>query len=274
MGHRHLRRYRAGDNDRGDVMRLGVRIVIAAFALTAFLLFGALAWATQTLLVHESFTPDRLGASTNLSITAKFASSTGGPPAPIARLTLYAPAGLGIQTRGTGTCTATTLSERGPGGCPANSRVGFGGGIGLIELPSGVIREPYTIDFFFGPSRHRHLTLLAYASGISPVPVELVVVAREVHAPKPCGLGFSVEIPPISTLPGASLASVESAYATFGATNVAYYETVHGKRTLVHLKGMVVPKSCPPGGFPTKGTIDFANGTSLTVNPTIPCPHR
>jgi hypothetical protein len=255
-------------------MTLRIRLVLATLTLAAFLLFGALAWATQTLIVHESFTPDRLGASTNLSIAAKFASSTGGPPSPIARLTLYAPAGLGIQTRGTGACTAATLSQRGPGGCPANSRVGFGGGIGLIELPSGIIREPYTIDFFFGPKQHGRLTLLAYASGVSPVPVELVVVAREVPAPKPYGLGFSVEIPPISTLPGATLASVESAYATFGAANVAYYETVHGKRTLVHLKGVLVPRTCPPGGFPTRGTIDFADGASLTVNPTIPCPHR
>ncbi|MFZ1155469.1 MAG: hypothetical protein WAN93_11245, partial [Solirubrobacteraceae bacterium] len=132
----------------------------------------------------------------------------------------------------------------------------------------------YTLDFFFAPREHGHLTLLAYASGVSPVPVELVVIAREVPAPKPYGLGFSVEIPPIATLPGAPLASVESAFATFGATNVAYYEMVHGKRRLVHLTGMLVPKTCPPGGFPTEGAINFADGTSLTVNPTIPCPHR
>jgi hypothetical protein len=152
--------------------------------------------------------------------------------------------------------------------------VGFGGGVGLLELPKAIIRERYTLDFFFAPRQHGRLTLLAYASAIAPVPVELVVVAREVPAPKPYGLGFSVEIPPINTIPGASLASVESAFATFGATNVAYYETVHGKRTLVHLKGMFVPKACPRGGFPTQGTIDFADGTTLTVNPTIPCPHK
>lgn len=250
------------------------RVILATLIACACLLLSAVAWATQTLIVHESFTPDKLGAPTNLSITAKFTSTAGGPPSQITKLTLYAPAGLGVEARGAGTCTTTTLSEHGPGGCPANSRAGFGGGVGLLELPSGVIREPYTIDFFFGPREHGHLALLAYASAISPVPVELVVVAREVRAPKPYGLGFSVEIPPIATLPGASLASVESAYATFGAANVAYYETVHGKRTLVHLKGVIVPKKCPRGGFPSQGTIDFADGTSLTVNPTIPCPHR
>ncbi len=183
------------------------------------------------------------------------------------------PRGLGVDAHGAGTCSETTLRLHGPQGCPATSRVGFGGGVGLIELPKQVIRERFTIDFFFAPREHGHLALLAYANAVAPVAVEITVIAKEVPAPKPYGLGFSVEIPPISTIPGATLASVESAFATFGSPNVAYYETVHGKRTLVHLKGMVVPKTCPRGGFPTEGTIDFADGSTLTVNPTIPCPH-
>lgn len=255
-------------------MTLNARVLLAALLACVCLLIATVAWAADTLVVQESFTPDKLGASTNLSITAKFASTTGGPPSAITKLTLYAPAGLAIDARGTGTCTVTELAKHGPSGCPPTSRAGFGGGIGVLELPKSIIREPYTLDFFFAPSEHGRLTLLAYANAVAPVPAELVVVAREVRAPKPYGLGFSVEIPPISTLPGASLASVESAFATFGATNVAYYETVHGKRALVHLKGMIAPKTCPQGGFPSKGTIDFADGTSLTVNPTIPCPHK
>jgi hypothetical protein len=249
------------------------RLLCAGLLVCVCLLLAAAAWATETLTVNEAFTPDKLGAPTNLSVAAQFSSSTGAPPSPIAKLTLYAPAGLGVDARGTGTCDETTLRLRGPQACPATSRVGFGGGVGLIELPKEVIREPFTIDFFFAPREHGHLTLLAYASAIAPVAVEITVIAKEVPAPAPYGLGFSVEIPPISTLPGATLASVESAFASFGSPNVAYYETVHGKRRLVHLKGVVVPKTCPRGGFPTEGTIDFADGSTLTVNPTIPCPH-
>jgi hypothetical protein len=253
--------------------RVTARILLVAVLACACMLIAAVALGAETLVVHESFTPDKLGAPTNLSITAQFHSSSGAPPSPITKFTLYAPAGLAIDARGAGTCVQNTLTQRGPSGCPPNSRAGFGGGVGLLELSKTIIREAYTLDFFFGPSEHGHLALLAYASAVAPVPVELVIIAREVPAPKPYGLGFSVEIPPISTLPGASLASIESAFATFGATNVAYYETVHGKRTLVHLRGMVAPKTCPPGGFPSEGTIDFANGSTLTVNPAIPCPH-
>jgi hypothetical protein len=249
------------------------RLLSVGFLVCACLLLAAAAWAADTLTVQEAFTPDRLGAPTNLSISAQFSSTTGAPPSPITKLTLYAPGGLRVDARGASTCDPTTLQMRGPGSCPVRSRVGFGGGVGLIELPKGDIRERFTIDFFFAPREHGHLALLAYASAIAPVAVEITVIAREVPAPKPYGLGFSVEIPPISTIPGATLASVESAFATFGSPNVAYYETVHGKRTLVHLKGVFVPKTCPRGGFPTEGTIDFADGSTLTVNPTIPCPH-
>lgn len=250
-----------------------VRLLLGALLTCACLSVAAIAWATNTLTVTEAFTPDKLGAPTNLSITAQFASTTGKPPSPITKLTLYAPAGLGVDARGAGTCSEMTLRLHGPQGCPATSRVGFGGGVGVIELPKQVIRERFTIDFFFAPREHGHLALLAYANAVAPVAVEITVIAKEVPAPKPYGLGFSVEIPPITTIPGATLASVESAFATFGSPNVAYYQNLHGKRTLVHLKGVVVPKTCPPGGFPTEGTIDFADGSTLTVNPTIPCPH-
>ena len=234
---------------------------------------AGIAWAGgDALVVKEAFTPDRLGAAANLSITASFASSADVPPAPISKLTLYGPAGLGIQARGAGTCTDVVLEQRGPAGCPADSRVGFGGGVGVLALAGQLVREPFTLDFFFASSEHGRLRLLAYASGVSPVAAALVVVAREIPAPKPYGLGFSVQVPRISTIPGAAYASVESAFATFGASDVAYFKTVHGRRTLVYVKGLIVPRTCPFGGFPTRGTVEFSDGATFTVNPTIPCP--
>jgi hypothetical protein len=248
-------------------------VLLVAVTVGAFLVMAAFAWAAETLVVHESFTPDRLGATTNLSVTASFLSSTGGPPSPIDKLTLYAPAGMGVDAHGAGTCTVARLRERGPSGCPANSRAGFGGGVATFAFPKETIHESFTLDLFFAPREHGRLALAAYASAVAPLAVELVVVAKQVPAPKPYGLGFSVEVPPISALPDAPSPSVESAFATFGSTDAAYYEMVRGKRTLVHLKGLLVPKTCPHGGFPTQGTVDFADGATLTVNPVIPCPH-
>jgi hypothetical protein len=247
-------------------------------ALVAILLgcvcaaLAGIAWAGDVLIVKEAFTPDRLGAVTNLSITASFTSRADVPPAPVSRLTLYGPAGLRIQAQGAGTCTEAVLIQRGPPGCPADSRVGFGGGVAVLAFPSGLVREPFALDFFFAASERRHLRLLAYASGTSPVAVGLVVTVKEISAPRPYGLGFSVQVPQVSTIPGAAYASVESAFATLGASNVAYFKTVHGRRMLVHVKGLIVPRTCPAGGFPTRGTVEFANGVTFTVNPAIPCP--
>lgn len=262
-----------GDFILSCLARRAVRRVLVAVLLGCLCAaLAGIAWAGETLIVKEAFAPDRLGAATNLSITAAFSSSTDVPPAPVTRLTLYGPAGLRIQAQGAGSCTEAALEQRGPPGCPADSRVGFGGGIGVLALPSGLVREPFTLDFFFAHPEHGRLRLLAYASGISPVGVALVVVAREIPTPKPYGLGFSVQVPQVSTIPGAAYASVESAFATLGASNVAYFKAIHGRRTLVHLKGLMVPATCPAGGFPTRGTVEFADGATFTVNPAIPCP--
>jgi hypothetical protein len=258
-------------------MRLDARIAVAALAAcagaTVVVPVAASASANEALNVQARFSPDTLEAATNFSLTASFVSSTGLPPSPITRFTLYAPAGMEVDPHGVDTCAAAALEQRGPVGCPADSRAGFGGGVGVLELPTETVHEPYTLDFFFATKTRGHLQLLIYANAVAPESVELVLRARQVPAPKPYGLGFSVEVPPVTTFPGAPDASIESAFVTVGGPNVAYYETVAGRRRLVRVRGLVVPKRCPSGGFPTQGTVDFADGASLTVNSTIPCPH-
>jgi hypothetical protein len=250
------------------------RLVFAVLLGCSCLFVATAAWAGQELAFHVAFQPDELGAPTNLSLSAKLVSSTGGPLSPVTKFVLYAPAGMRIDARGAGTCTAAVLKQTGPRGCPANSRAGFGGGVGVLALPSETIQAPYALDFFFAPSEDGRLRLLIYVSARSPTTLEFVLIAKEVSAPKPFGLGFSVEVPPIVTFPGAPDASVESAFVSVGSPHVAYYEQVRGKRKLVHLRGLVVPRRCPTGGFPAEGKAYFADGTTLTVDPTIPCPSR
>jgi hypothetical protein len=253
-------------------MKPDVRIAVTALVACACLIGAATVSAAESLSVDARFTPDTPGAPTNLSLTASFAASASAAPAPVTRFVLYSPAGLEVDLRGAGTCAAQTLEQRGPSSCPADSRAGFGGGVGVLALPTETIREPYTLDFFFAAKGKGRLRLLVYASAVAPLGVALVVVAKQVAAPKPYGIGFSVEVPPISTFPGAPNASLESAFVTVGAPNVDYYEPAHGKQTLVHLRGLIVPRRCPSGGFPTEGIVSFANGTVLTANSTIPCP--
>jgi hypothetical protein len=249
-----------------------VRLALTVLVSCTCLFAAAIAWAGEGLIVHASFTPDQPGAATNLSLAAGFASSAEIPPSPITKFVLYAPAGLEVDTHGTGTCAAATLETKGPSGCPEDSRAGFGGGVGVLELANETVHEPYTLDFFFASTQRGHLRLLIYAEAIAPASVQLVLVARQISVPRPYGLGFSVEVPPVATVPGAANASVESAFVTIGGADVAYYESVKGKRTLVHLQGLVVPRHCPAGGFPAQGIVDFQDGTTVTANTAIPCP--
>jgi hypothetical protein len=250
------------------------RILLTALLAGACLSVAAVAWAAQTLTTEVSLNPDKLGAPTNLSVVAKLHSTTSNVPSPVSKVMAYLPAGMAIDVRGAGACAAAALEAEGPSACPASSRVGFGKGTGLLELAKEVIQEPYTLDLFLGPKEGGHLVVLAYVEGRSPASFQIVVTAKEFHAAKPYGLGFTFEIPLIPTLPEASDASIETAYITVGDKNVAYYKTVHGKRKLVHVPGIVVPKSCPRGGFPYGALVSFADGSSLTHTGVISCPRR
>ncbi|MGH2853430.1 MAG: hypothetical protein ACRDLF_04470 [Solirubrobacteraceae bacterium] len=250
-----------------------VRVLVAVGVLCGCLVAAAAAWAAETLTVTAGFSPDKLGAPTNVHGTATIGSTTGGLPSPPMETTVMGPPGLTVDVKGVGVCTAATLTADGPEGCPKDSKAGFGGGMGAYELAHEVREEPFTLNFFRGPDEDGHLVLLAYLDAISPVSLQLVLSAQVVQEPKPYGLGFTFKVPPIESVPGATNATAKNIYITLGAPNAAYFEKVHGKRKLVHVKGIIVPKKCPHGGFPYETRFSFEDGTTNTVTGTIPCPH-
>jgi hypothetical protein len=251
-----------------------IRILTVAVLACALLSTTATAQAEETVSITAAFSPDRLGAPTNVFGTATITSTTGPVPSPVTNISIFGPAGLGLDVQGVGICNPAALENSGPAGCPASSRAGFGKGIGLFELAKEVIKEGFTTDLFRGPNEGGHVTVLLYLNAVTPVSVQLVFKAPVVPEPKPYGLGFSFTIPPIQTLPGASDASLGSAQLTIGAPNAAYYEKVHGKRKLVHVKGLIVPKRCPKGGFPVQTSFSFEDGSTVVSKSTIRCPPK
>jgi hypothetical protein len=251
-----------------------LRIRSFALVLLACGCLPAAAHAAETIDLHASFTPNVLGAPTNASGFATLGSTTGGLPSPVTGFTVLGPAGLAVNLEGTGTCNVERLRTIGPKACPLDSSAGFGGGIAAAQLGSQIIEEEFTLDLFLGSKDPNHLVLLIYAEGVTPVSVQLVFTAPVVKEPKPYGLGFHFNVPIIPTLPGASAASVVKAHLTIGATNVAYFKKVHGKRKLVHVKGLIMPKTCPRGGFPIKSEFFFADGTTTAASLKTPCPKR
>jgi hypothetical protein len=251
------------------------RVLIAATVLGVCLMLAVAAWAAETLTVTASFSPNKLGAPTNVHGTATIGSTSGPLPSPIAEATVMGPAGLKVDTKGVGVCDPVKLEQTlEPSVCPKSSKAGFGGGVGAYEIAGQVNEEPFTINFYRGPNENGHIVILAYVNAVSPVSVQLVLKAQVVNEPKPYGLGFTFKVPPIESLPGASNATAKSIYITLGAPNAAYFEKVHGKRKLVHVRGIIVPKTCPKGGFPYKTQLTFEDGTTNTVTGTIKCPHK
>lgn len=248
---------------------LSVMVMAGSLCLTG----AAAAGLSQPFTVTPRFTPYRLGASTNLSANATV-GLPGTTPMPLTKVVGYGPAGLTVNVSGTGTCERRLLEQEGPAGCPPDSRLGFGGGTALVAVGGQVVKSSFTLDFFLAPRQAGRLSLLIYVDAVSPVALQLVLTGKEVRGRAPYGFGLSVEIPLISTAPGAADASVESAYFTLGGQHIAYYHTVRGKQQLVHVNGIVLPKTCRGTGLPFTFTVDFMDGESSTNDFTMPCPRR
>ena len=233
------------------------------------------AQAEETVTITKAgFSPDALGVPTNVFGSATIGSTDLPVPSPITHINVMGPAGLTLNLEGTGTCTAVALENSGPQACPADSKARFGGGVGAYEIAKEVIHEEYTVDFFLADNQPGHTALLVYLEGSSPVSIQLVFKAPVIQFPKPYGLGFSLEVPLIKVLPEASDASAISAFFTAGAKNVAYYRTIHGKRKLLHVKGIITPKTCPRGGWPGASEISFEDGSTVKSTVKIPCPKK
>ncbi len=250
---------------------------IAVLVLGGALLLGiaTAAQAEETVTITEAgFSPDRLGVPTNAFGKARIGSTNLPVPSPITHVNVLGPAGLTLNLQGTGVCSAAQLENIGPQACPTNSKAGFGGGEGAYEIAKEIVNEKFTLDFFLGNNKPGHLELLIYLNGSTPVSIQLVFKASVIQEPKPYGLGFSLDVPLIKVLPEASDASATESFLTLGAKNVAYYKTVHGKRKLFHVKGIVTPKTCPAGGWPVATEISFEDGSTVKAKHTIPCPKK
>ncbi|HEX5852800.1 MAG TPA: hypothetical protein VFY36_06890 [Solirubrobacteraceae bacterium] len=247
--------------------------------ITALLICGVALSAAGSALAQEtvtikqaSFSPNRLGSATDVFGSATIASTTGPVPSPITHIDVFGPAGVTLDLRGSATCDKESLERVGASACPANSKAGIGGGEGIYQLGSEIVKEHYTVEFFLTDNRPGHTRMVIYLKGSTPVQIELYFDATIIKGPKPYGLGFSLDVPLIKVLPEASDASATSAFLRLGAHNRPYYKKVHGKRKLFHIRGIVLPNHCPHGGWPVASRFDFQDGSTVMAKRTIDCP--
>ena len=260
-------------------------------ALVAAALLGlpvAGAQASNIVTLTTSFQPNKLGSPTSLLFGMKIADSAGGAPTPISNAVVRLPAGMGVDTTGVSTCSKATLQASGPSGCPTTALIGVGSTTLEANLGGTILTEMATLTPFLGPPRGGHVVFELYGNGQTPISYQVTLEGVLQPDVKPYGQQLVLPVPTIPTVPGGPNASVIQFQLTVGASNIQYYRTVtvikkvrrHGRivrkkvkqRKLFHVRGIVVPKPCPAGGFPFSLILTYQDGTSTTTNAAAPCP--
>jgi hypothetical protein len=218
--------------------------------------------------------PERLGQSTTIVFGFTISTATGQVPSPLTTIDLYYPANLGIGTSGLGleTCSVAILELDGPAGCPSQSQMGYG--TGLVEVPfgPGTFREQARTKIFMARVHEGHIGLLFFADGQSPISAQIVFYGLVLPAKSPFGGDLATTIPRVPTLPGAPNAAVVQLRSTIGPLNLTYYEHVRGKYLPYHPHGIVLPPTCPHGGFRFAASFAFEDGAHTSAHATVPCP--
>jgi hypothetical protein len=223
-----------------------------------------------------ALTPERLGAGTTIEYGFRVLAPRGRVPSPLSSVELLYPAHIGLITSGLGlaTCSTATLEALGPQACPADALMGRGSA--LVEIPVGpaIISETGNVTTWMGPPRNGRVSLLFYAEGRSPVLAELIFPGLILDAPPPFGGRLATQIPEIPTLPEAPDAAVVELHATLGPKQVTYYESRRQRRVAYTPNGIVLPRSCPRGGFPFAAVFAFLDGSRASARTAVPCPGR
>ncbi len=226
----------------------------------------AVAQAQTGASVRATLLPDRLGASTALTLAFHFSGGAEGVPAPLRGIVIHLPAGLTVDLRETAVCEPSRLRSRGASGCSSKSLVGRGHALMQVHAGSLINPEEATITIYRGPNRGSHQTLEILSQGETPL--DESTVSTGVLTPdggSRYGLKLTVSIPAIPTLelePNASFASLSLTIGGIG----------DNPRAHAAAGSITVPRSCPTAGFPFAAGFTFAGAAGTSASATVACP--
>jgi hypothetical protein len=224
--------------------------------------------------LSASFSPKRLGSGTTVTLGFSILRPSGEAPVAVTETELLLPAGLGVATSDLGleTCTEETLRAEGIAGCPANSLMGHGSALAEVPFGTTFVTEQTRTLLFSGPLREGHPELLMIASGNYPVIADIVFPALILPAAAPFGGMLDAKLPLVPSVPEGPDVALVKMQTTIGPSGITYYETVKGKRIGFRPRGILLPHSCPPGGFPFAVRVSFQDGEQTTARTAVPCP--
>ena len=249
--------------------RLHARTILVVSACFLSALAPSMALAAETSAsMRASLVPNRLGARTALTLAFKLSGGEEGVPAPLSGMVVRLPAGLNVDLRGVGTCASSRLRRNGAAGCPAGSIVGRGHALMSVHAGSLAVPEEATITIFRGPNRGSRPALEIFGQGETPLDQSSISTGVLEPDGVPYGSKLTVSIPPIPTLMLEPNASVVSESLTIGGGGVLG----RGPEGHAAAGAILVPRSCPVGGFPFAAGFTLADGSTISSSATVPCP--
>jgi hypothetical protein len=229
----------------------------------------------QAVKLHVAFDPDRAGARTTIDFGFQVYGPDGSLPSPLLSVGLRLPEHMGLLTTtlGQAECYPGPLLEYGLAGCSQNARLGFGEAVTVVPLRLPVF-ERASLTALLGPPLADHIQVLFYVEGLTPVFAQFVfpgILVADVH---PFGERIDTTIPLVSSWPQGPNIALVSFDSTIGPMHLTYHRQVNGKRIAYRPHGIVIPRHCPPGGFPFAADLSFEDGTSTEAVAHVPCPRR
>jgi len=234
----------------------------------------AQALATHTVRLSAAFSPERLGAGTTIRFGLQVSTPAGHEPSPVTELQVLLPAGLSIATSDLGleTCVPSKLEQSGLAGCPANSLMGRGSAAAEVPFGTAFVTERAPLTLFSGPLQDGHPQLLFFASGELPVLADIIFAALVLPAHAPFGGLLNTTPPLIPSVPEGPDVALVRLQTTIGAKGITYYERLKGKTISFHPRSILLPKSCPHGGFAFAAHLTFQDATHASAGTAVPCP--
>jgi hypothetical protein len=250
----------------GVPIRGNTHLLIFPLVLLLALVVCSQASATQsstTATITPTLSPDRLGAEGALQLTINYSSDESAVPLPVTSSVLRFPAGLGVEIPHLRSCSPTRLRAQGPRACPPQSLLGHGHAVAEAQAGSQIVSEGIDLTLFLGPFHNLQPTFEILGQGYSPFDERVVLTGTVRPDNPPYGEDLVLSIPPIPTLPLEPDASIVSMSLTVGTVKPRHPITVNT---------VVVPPSCPAGGFPFAAEFTYADGSTSSALASAACP--
>jgi hypothetical protein len=233
-----------------------------------------IAQAEQSASIRVTFSPERLGHSTSVSFSAQIAARPDSAPSPLTRFRLSYPSALGFSTSDLGlvSCLPERVEAFGPRACPRNSHMGQGTVLTSIPYGRRTIRERTHMSILRAPEESGHPALLFYLAGTSPVIAQIMLRGLLLPGRRDSEESLLTDVPIVSILPGGPYATLTRFEMTIGSAGLIYRERLHGKLISYRPQGILLPNTCPRGGFAFHATFDFLDGSQADARAVVPCP--